>query len=144
MKDMKKREIINGILHIDGNPVFAIGQSYFPSFHPLKVPCPPDRDQFAEMERDLMDIRNAGFNLLRTAANMTFDYTDGILSISTPLLDKMLEKAEDIGLSMQVRIQGYSTNLHGYENTAMQTAEGKSSDRNWANFILVFCFGRTT
>ena len=42
-------ELKNGVLHRDGAPVIALGQSYYPSFHRAKYPVPPQGDRIGVM-----------------------------------------------------------------------------------------------
>ena len=43
--------INNSILEKDGEKVYAIGQSYYPSFHEEKYPVPPHGDRIGEMKK---------------------------------------------------------------------------------------------
>ena len=61
-------EIKNGILYHNGKKTFALGESYYPSFHPSKFPVPPDGDRMSEMVKDLKGMRDAGFNHVRFAS----------------------------------------------------------------------------
>ena len=54
--------INNGILYEDNNKLFAIGQSYYPSFHYAKYPVPPEGDRIGEMKKDLKLMADMGFN----------------------------------------------------------------------------------
>ena len=45
-------EIKDGILVKDGKKIFALGESYYPSFHEGKYPVPPDGDRIGEMKKD--------------------------------------------------------------------------------------------
>ena len=42
-------KIKNGLMYEDGKKRFALGQSYYPSFHPSKYPVLPDGDRMGEM-----------------------------------------------------------------------------------------------
>ena len=61
-------KIENGILHKDGNPTYAIGLSYYPSYREDKVPVPRDGDRIGEMKKDLRRMKECGFNIVRFAA----------------------------------------------------------------------------
>ena len=60
--------IRKGVLYHDGRAQIALGQSYYPSYHPQKVPVPPTGDRLGEMAKDLRAMREAGFNVVRMAA----------------------------------------------------------------------------
>ena len=59
--------INNSILEKDGEKVYAIGQSYYPSFHEEKYPVPPHGDRIGEMKKDLKEMAEMGFNHVRFA-----------------------------------------------------------------------------
>ena len=61
-------KITNGILFHDQLPLFALGQSYYSSFNRKKVPIAPGENRREQMELDLREMVDCGFNLLRTAA----------------------------------------------------------------------------
>ena len=44
--------IKRGRLFCDEKEVFALGQSYYPSFHTAKYPVPPEGDRIGEMKKD--------------------------------------------------------------------------------------------
>ena len=46
-------KIEKGILTENGKKLFALGQSYYPSFHYAKYPVPPEGDRIGEMQKDL-------------------------------------------------------------------------------------------
>ena len=57
-------ELKNGVLHQDGKPIIAMGQSYYPSFHKAKYPLPEHMDRIgldkfeeAVFSDDLMNRR---------------------------------------------------------------------------------------
>ena len=41
--------IRKGVLYHDGRAQIALGQSYYPYYHPQKVPVPPTGDRLGEM-----------------------------------------------------------------------------------------------
>ncbi|MDD3154563.1 MAG: beta-galactosidase, partial [Victivallaceae bacterium] len=133
---MKGFHLKNGVLYWDGKAVLAIGQSYYPSFHPKKMPVPPDQDQYGQMQKDLQAIRGAGFNILRTAAIGDISFEQEKIRVATPLIDRMIEDANALGIAMMVRLQGYSVNLHGWKDTRMIRQDGTVfAPGDWANFI---------
>ena len=68
-------KIKNGILMHNGKKVYALGQSYYPSFHHAKYPVPPEGDRIGEMKKDLRMMKEMGFNHVRFAASGgVFDY----------------------------------------------------------------------
>ncbi len=135
---MKKQyKIENGKLICNGQAVFAMGQSYYPSFHEAKYPVPPEGDRIGEMKKDLAAMAEMGFNHVRFAAlGDTHLDENGAVSVSTPFVDAMLAEAEKDGISTSVRLQGYAVNLHGYENVMMVDDQGREQDPSiWYNFI---------
>ncbi|MBQ8441084.1 MAG: beta-galactosidase [Clostridia bacterium] len=130
-------EIKNGKLIKDGKAVFALGQSYYPSFHEAKYPVPPEGDRMGEMRKDLKLMSEMGFNHIRYAAiGETKLNEKGEVTVNTPFVDAMVEEAGKNGISVSVRLQGYAMNLHGYENVLMIDNDGEEQDvRVWSNFI---------
>ena len=61
---MAKYTIENGIYKKDGKPVFALGVSYYPSYHERKVPVPPDGDRIGELNKDIKGMHDFGFNIV--------------------------------------------------------------------------------
>ena len=133
----KEYRIENGKLLENGKPVFALGQSYYPSFHEAKYPVPPEGDRIGEMKKDLAAMAQMGFNHVRFAAlGETRLNAAGEVEVSTPFVDAMIAEAEHCGISTSVRLQGYAVNLHGYENVLMIDDQGKEQDVTvWSNFI---------
>ena len=130
-------KIINGILHENDRKVFAIGESYYPSFHKAKYPVPPDGDRIGEMKKDFKLMKEMGFNHIRIAAigDISVDENDNII-IHTPFVEEMLREAEHVGLSISVRLQGYIMNLHNYQNVRMINQNGVEQDPSiWYDFI---------
>jgi len=135
---MKKQyKIEKGKLICDGKTVFALGQSYYPSFHKYKYPVPPDGDRMGEMKKDLEQMAQMGFNHVRYAAiGETYLDQNGKVIVQTPFVDSMIEEAEKNGISTSVRLQGYALNLRGHENVLMVDNKGNEQDTGlWYNFI---------
>lgn len=124
--------IEKGILYQDGKPVFCLGESYYPSFNPTKFPVPPEGDRMGEMKKDLAGMAQMGFNHVRFAAlgEVTED-----LQVNTPFIDAMIRQAEENGMSVSVREQGFSVNLRGFENVDMVDWNGQSPVYQWFDFI---------
>ena len=80
-------QLKNGILHRANRKIFALGQSYYPSFHPLKHPVPPDQDRVGEMKKDFADMAAAGFELVRLAAVGRVRRDNGKIVVDFPLPD---------------------------------------------------------
>ena len=129
--------ISNGILEQDGKKVFAVGESYYPSFFFAKYPVPPEGDRIGEMKKDLRMMAEAGINHVRFAALDEFSLNEnGEVVTRSDFVDAMLEEADRNGLSTSVRLQGYVTNLHHYPDVLMIDAEGKPQDATrWIDFI---------
>ena len=111
----KEYRIENGKLLENGKPVFALGQSYYPSFHEAKYPVPPEGDRIGEMKKDLAAMAQMGFNHVRFAAiGETKLNRASEVEVNTPFVDAMIAEAEQCGISTSIRLQGYAVNLHGY------------------------------
>ncbi len=129
-------KIINGVLHHNGKAVFAIGQSYYPSFHKAKYPVPPEGDRTGEMKKDFKAMKDMGFNFIRVAAIGDTYFEDGKVIVNTPFVHEMLAEGEKDDIAMSIRLQGYVFNLRGNKNYMMIDNEGAEQDPNiWSNFI---------
>ena len=129
-------EIKNGFLHRNGKRIFALGESYYPSFHPSKFPVPPEGDRMGEMKKDLRMMAEAGFNHVRFAALGDAELgEDGKVNVKAPFIDEMIKEAEKNGLSVSVREQGFSVNLRGFENVDMIDENGNHPDYAWHDFV---------
>lgn len=128
-------ELKNGILHKNGKPVFALGTSYYASYHQQKVPVPEDGDRIGEMEKDFKLMVEAGFNIMRTAALGTIKRTDKGVEVEFPFIDTMLETAEKTDLAGMIRLHGYSINLSGYEDAMMLNEKGEEMPFYWSWFV---------
>lgn len=128
--------IKNGILFHDGIARIALGQSYYPSYHPEKVPVPETGNREEEMVTDLREIREAGFNLCRMAALGDIQRNpDGTIGVQTPLADLFCEECERNDLAAMIRLQGYSVNLGNHENVTMLGADGEPMPFHWSWFV---------
>lgn len=137
-------KIKNGILEENGKKIFAVGESYYPSFYPYKYPVPPEGDRVGEMKKDFAMMKSLGFNYVRIAAIGTVKLSeDGSLAVDTPFVGKLLKEAERVGLSISVRLQGYSVNLRDFKDVCMIDADGKPQDLSvWYDFIqTTLCHG---
>lgn len=134
---MPKYTIKNGIYMKDGKPVFALGVSYYASYHERKVPVPPEADRLGEAEADISDMSKFGFNIVRCAALGDVYYNaDGEVVTDTPLLDRIAELCEENDIGLMLRLQGYSMNISGYDDTLMIDQDGNPMDkRRWYDFV---------
>lgn len=130
-------KIKNGILTKDGKKVFAVGESYYPSFHHAKYPVPPEGDRIGEMKKDLRLMSEMGINHVRFAAiGLTALDESGRVIIDTPFVDSMIEEADKNGISVSVRLEGYVVNLRDFKDVLMIDAVGNVQDtRIWYDFI---------
>lgn len=130
-------QIEQGILTRDGKKQFALGQSYYPSFHKSKYPVPPEGDRVGEMKKDLAHMARLGFNHVRFAALGLCRLDDsGKLVIDTPFVDAMIREAEKLNISVSVRLQGYAVNLRDFKDVAMVDQHGTPQDLTvWYDFI---------
>ena len=129
-------KIENGILYKDGKKIFALGQSYYPSFHPCKFPVPPEGDRIGEMKKDLALMAEVGFNHVRFAALGEVNLLEnGEVSIKTDFIDVMTEEAMKNDISVSIREQGFAVNLRGFKNVEMIDWNGKTQTRHWTDFI---------
>ena len=112
----------NGILYKDGQPVIALGNSYYPSFHEAKFPVPPEGDRMGEMRKDLKHMAEYGFNLVRFAAlgEVALNPDTDAVEVSTPLIDAMIQEAGRSGMASSIRLQGYVMNLRGHADYLMR------------------------
>ncbi len=100
--------IKNGVLYKDGRPTIGMGAGYYASFHRYKWPVPPDGDRVGEAEKDLAEMREIGFNMIRTSALGDFRWEDGQVKGEFPFAEKLCEIADKNDLSVLLRSQGYS------------------------------------
>ena len=129
-------EIKNGLLFRDGKPIFGFGTSYYPSYHERKVPVPADGDRIGELKKDLAGMAKAGFQIVRCAALGDVKYEDGRTVTSTPLIDAICEEAEKDDIGVMIRLQGYSMNISGFDDTMMIDSTGQPMDKGkWFNFV---------
>lgn len=124
-------EIKNGVLYRDGKAQLCLGLSYYPSYHPKKFPVRPEDDRVGELKKDIHDMAEAGFNLVRFAAlgdlKRVGPGEEGV-EVSFPLIDECMKAAEANDIAAQVRLQGYTLNVSGYTDDAMITPEGRELD----------------
>ncbi len=126
----------NGILYEDGEPVFGLGQNYYCSYFPDKMPFAPGDDRNAVMKKDLQAIKDAGFNIVRFAAQGGISRNaDGSVALDIPFTEKELAFAEKIGLAAQLRLHGYSINTTGEKGRTIQDRNGKEIGKNWIVFV---------
>jgi len=128
-------ELKNGILHKNGEPTLALGISYYASYHHQKVPVPEDGDRVGEMIKDFKDVKNAGFNFIRTAALGKIERTDKGVEVDFPFIDTMMEKANEADLASMIRLQGYSINLCDYKDATMLNEKGEEMPFYWSWFV---------
>lgn len=128
-------ELKNGILYKDGEPVLALGTSYYPSYHHQKVPVPEDGDRVGEMKKDFQLMVDSGFNFMRTAALGSVERTEKGVEVDFPFIDIMMEEAGKLDLACMVRLQGYSINLCGYKDAAMLNEKGEEMPFYWSWFV---------
>ena len=129
-------QIKKSILYKNGKKTFALGQSYYPSFHPCKYPVPPEGDRMGEMKKDLAMMAEVGFNHVRFAAlGEVALQEDGSLLVDTPFINAMTEEAKKNGLSVSIREQGYAVNLRNFENVSMIDWNGVPQGTYWSDFI---------
>lgn len=128
--------IKNGILYKDNKPIYAIGLSYYPSYREDKVPVPPDGDRVGEMKKDIRQMKECGFNIVRFAALGEVKREKNTIVADTDFVDKLMREAELNDISVMLRLQGYTMNLSSWEDCYMLDQNGEQIDRNiWFNFI---------
>lgn len=128
-------ELKNGVLYKKGEPVLALGTSYYPSYHHQKVPVPADGDRMGEMKKDFKLMMDAGFNFMRTAALGKVERTNKGVEVDFPFIDEMMLEAEKTDLACMVRLQGYSINLSGYTDATMLNEKGEEMPFYWSWFV---------
>ncbi|MBR2339386.1 MAG: beta-galactosidase [Clostridia bacterium] len=121
-------EVKNGILYENGKPTFALGLSYYASYHPSKYAVPPEGDRIGQLKLDIKEMREAGFNYCRFAARGIFEdrHGEGADGITAhfDLIDKCVEEADKNNIAVGVRLQGYTLNVSGYKNLQRIKADG--------------------
>ena len=130
-------KIKNGILTKDGKKIFAVGESYYPSFHHAKYPVPPEDDRIGEMKKDLRLMSEMKINHVRFAAiGLTTLDENGRVIIDTPFVDAMIEEADKNGISVSIRLEGYVVNLRDFKDVLMIDSAGNEQDISiWYDFI---------
>ncbi len=128
-------QIENGLLFHDDKPVFALGQSYYPSYHRQKVPVLETGDRLGEMKKDLSAIKAAGFNIVRMAALGDVDWNGGDVKVQFDLPDAFCQNCEAEDMAAMIRLQGYSMNLRNFPDTTMVDQNGKSMEFSWGWFV---------
>lgn len=102
----------NGILYRGGVPAVGMGVGYYASFHPDKYPVPPEGDRAGEMRKDLAAIAGMGFNMVRTSALGDINRDEnGNVVCDVAFPDEMAREAQRRGLSLMMRLNGYSMNM---------------------------------
>lgn len=127
--------IVKGVLHHDGKPQFALGQSYYPSYHTQKVPVLEDGDRIGEMKKDLRMMKEAGFNLVRMAALGQVEMDGDDVNVRFDLPDAFCRECETQDLAAMIRLQGYSMNLRGFDDATMLNEKGEKMPFNWGWFV---------
>ncbi len=116
--------LINGILFADGKPTFAVGTSYYASFHPQKRTEPEGTDPYPNMKLDVADIAAAGFNNIRCAALGETHWEGDTLVSDTSFIDAMIAEAAANGVAMIVRLNGYTMDFRGGDTRPLD-AQGR-------------------
>ena len=127
--------IINGILHHDGKPQFALGQSYYPSYHEQKVPVLEGQDRIGEMKKDLRLMKDAGFNIVRMAALGQVKMAEGDVNVQFDLPDAFCRECEAQDMASMIRLQGYSMNLRHFDDATMLNEKGEKMPFQWGWFV---------
>lgn len=125
----------NGVLHQDGKPIIAMGQSYYPSFHEAKYPAPPWADRVGLMKEDIRLMREAGFQFLRVAALGDVTLEGDAVRVRTDFIDSLLREAHDKGMATSIRLQGYVMNLRGYDDYLMRNEKDEPMEAYWSAFM---------
>lgn len=128
-------ELKNGILHQDGKPIIAMGQSYYPSFHKAKYPLPEHMDRVGLMKEDIRWMREVGFQFLRVAAIGDVTLENDEVKVDTPFVDEMLKEADAQGMATSVRLQGYVMNLRGHNDYMMLNSKNEEMAKDWSAFM---------
>ena len=134
-------ELKNGILYKNGKAEFAIGVSYFASYNPDKYPVAPGPARFTEAVKDIADIADFGFNIVRVAAFEKIEPTENGYDIDMPFIDHMVKEISDNDMASVVRLQGYTMNLKNRENAVLCTIDGNEVNKSDVSvFIYDNCF----
>jgi hypothetical protein len=125
----------NGILFHDGEPVIALGHSYYCSYHRQKIPVPENGDRLGEMQKDLRHIKESGFNIVRMAALGDVIWNNGGVQVNFPLPDAFCRECESLDIASMIRLQGYSMNLRGFKDATMIDQDGVPMAFSWGWFV---------
>ena len=87
----------NGILYNNDEPQFALGTSYFASYHKEKYPVAPGPERFTEALKDIPEIADFGFNIVRIAAFEDIKPTENGYEINMPFINHMVQEIENNG-----------------------------------------------
>lgn len=123
-------ELKNGILYKDGKAEFTVGTSYFASYNKDKYPVAPGEERFTEAVKDIKDIADFGFNVVRVAAFEDIKPNGDGYDISMPFINHMVQEIEKNGMASIVRLQGYTMNIKDREDAVLCTVDGKELDKN--------------
>jgi len=127
--------IIHGILHHDGTPLFALGQSYYPSYHTQKVPFLAEQDRIGEMQKDMRLMKEAGFNMVRMAALGQVEMVGDDVRVQFDLPDAFCRECETQDMAAMIRLQGYSMNLRNFDDATMRNERDEKMPFNWGWFV---------
>ena len=117
----EKFALQNGILYKDGKPTFAVGTSYYASFHPGKRTEPEGTDPYPNMRLDVRDIAAAGFNNIRTAALGEKRWEGETLVSDTAFTDAIIAEAAAHDVAMIVRLNGYTMDFRGGDSRPLDS-----------------------
>lgn len=131
-----KHEMRNGIYYRDGKPTYALGVSYYPSFHFAKYQVPPEGDRLGQLLLDLKDIKECGFSYVRAAALCDSWEEDGQVKISADFIDEMARQCDAHDLGLSLRLQGYVQNFRGHEGYIMLNHRGQELRQDWFSFMI--------
>ena len=123
-------ELKNGILYKDGKAEFTVGTSYFASFNKDKYPVPPGEARFPEAVKDIKEISDFGFNVVRVAAFEDVTPSGEEYDISMPFINHMVQEIEKNNMASIVRLQGYTMNIKNRDDAVLCTVDGDELDKN--------------
>ena len=123
-------ELKNGILYKDGEADFAVGTSYFASFNKDKYPVAPGKERFIEAIKDIEEIADFGFNIVRVAAFEDIKPTENGYDINMPFIDHMVKLINQNDMASVVRLQGYTMNMRKRENAVLCNIDGIELDKS--------------
>jgi hypothetical protein len=126
--------IVNGVLHHDGKPQFALGQSIIPPTIGRKCPCLRMGIAWGNGAGSA-DDEGSGFQHRAHGALGQVEMDGDDVRVRFDLPDAFCRECEQQDLAAMIRLQGYSMNLRGFDDATMLNEKGEKMPFNWGWFV---------